>query len=91
MGRPAIVTDVPGCRQAVVNGETGWLCEVKSAESLAACMQDCLALPPESLAAAGRSSTSVWWCGRLWIALKVARRNIWGGAKQSELALGPHL
>ncbi len=24
MGRPAIVTDVPGCRQAVVNGETGW-------------------------------------------------------------------
>ncbi|MCC4309531.1 glycosyltransferase family 4 protein [Alcanivorax marinus] len=56
MGRPAIVTDVPGCRQAVVNGETGWLCEVKSAESLAACMQDCLALSPETLASAGQAA-----------------------------------
>ena len=56
MGRPAIVTDVPGCRQAVVNGETGWLCEVKNAESLAACMEDCLALPPEALAAAGQAA-----------------------------------
>ncbi|MCF7482048.1 glycosyltransferase family 4 protein [Vibrio sp. J1-1] len=34
VGRPAIVTDVPGCRQAVINNETGWYCDAKSAESL---------------------------------------------------------
>lgn len=34
IGRPAIVTDVPGCRQSIFNGKTGWLCEVKSSESL---------------------------------------------------------
>jgi glycosyltransferase involved in cell wall biosynthesis len=39
MGRPAIVTDVPGCRQSVEAGKTGWLCEVRSAESLAEQMQ----------------------------------------------------
>jgi len=56
MGRPAIVTDVPGCRQAVVDGETGWLCQVKSPDSLAACMEDCLALPRETLAAVGQAA-----------------------------------
>ncbi len=35
MGRPAIVTDVPGCRQAIEAGKTGWLCEVRSEASLA--------------------------------------------------------
>ena len=35
MGRPSIVTDVPGCRHAIEPGVTGWLCEVRSAESLA--------------------------------------------------------
>ncbi|MDO9521675.1 MAG: glycosyltransferase family 4 protein [Pseudohongiella sp.] len=35
MGRPAIVADVPGCRQSIVAGQTGWLCKVRDAESLA--------------------------------------------------------
>nr|WP_240692440.1 glycosyltransferase family 4 protein [Alloalcanivorax gelatiniphagus] len=35
MGRPAIVTDVPGCRQAVESGKTGWFCEVRNEASLA--------------------------------------------------------
>jgi len=35
VGRPAIVTDVPGCRQSIVPGETGWLCNVRDPESLA--------------------------------------------------------
>ena len=35
MGRPAIVTDVPGCRHAIEAGVTGWLCQVRNAESLA--------------------------------------------------------
>lgn len=39
MGRPAIVTDVPGCRHAIEPEVTGWLCEVRSAESLAGVMR----------------------------------------------------
>lgn len=35
VGRPAIVSDVPGCRQAIVPDRTGWLCEARSADSLA--------------------------------------------------------
>lgn len=35
VGRPAIVTDVPGCRHSIVPGETGWLCEVRNSDSLA--------------------------------------------------------
>ncbi|MGF6781260.1 glycosyltransferase family 4 protein [Paraburkholderia sp. GAS334] len=36
MGRPIVATDVPGCREVVADGVNGWLCEVKSADSLAA-------------------------------------------------------
>jgi glycosyltransferase involved in cell wall biosynthesis len=36
MGRPIVATDVPGCREVVADGVTGLLCEVKSAQSLAA-------------------------------------------------------
>jgi glycosyltransferase involved in cell wall biosynthesis len=35
MGRPAIVSDAPGCRHAVVEGLTGYLCTVRSSGSLA--------------------------------------------------------
>ncbi len=56
MGRPAIVTDVPGCRQAVVDGETGWLCQVRDSESLAACMTACLDMSYDQLAEAGRAA-----------------------------------
>ncbi|SFU32179.1 glycosyltransferase family 4 protein [Halomonas korlensis] len=56
MGRPAIVSDVPGCRQAVVAGKTGWLCEVKSADSLAQCMATCIAMPRAELQAAGKAA-----------------------------------
>ena len=38
VGRPAIVTDVPGCRQSIIAGETGWLCEVRNANHLAKVM-----------------------------------------------------
>ncbi|RJG17424.1 glycosyltransferase family 1 protein [Alcanivorax profundi] len=39
MGRPAIVTDVPGCRQAIEAGVTGWLCHVRDEQSLANAMK----------------------------------------------------
>ncbi|MEM6460781.1 MAG: glycosyltransferase family 4 protein [Pseudomonadota bacterium] len=35
MGRPLIATDVPGCRSVVDDGENGFLCKVRSGESLA--------------------------------------------------------
>jgi glycosyltransferase involved in cell wall biosynthesis len=34
MGRPIVATDVPGCREVVENGVTGFLCEVKDPDSL---------------------------------------------------------
>lgn len=56
MGRPAVVSDVPGCRQAIEPGVTGWLCEVKSADSLARRMQECIDMPAEQLQQAGTAA-----------------------------------
>lgn len=39
MGRPLIGTDVPGCRELVREGLTGFLCEVRNADSLVAAME----------------------------------------------------
>ena len=46
-GRPVITTDVPGCRETVDNGRTGFLCEVRSAESLTEAVKRFIALPWE--------------------------------------------
>jgi glycosyltransferase involved in cell wall biosynthesis len=34
-GRPILTTDVPGCRETVINGENGWLVEKGNVEQLA--------------------------------------------------------
>lgn len=34
LGRPIVTTDVPGCREAIENGKTGFLVKVKDAQSL---------------------------------------------------------
>lgn len=39
MGRPIITTDVPGCRETVVDGETGYLVPVKDSAALADAMK----------------------------------------------------
>lgn len=39
MGRPLIGTDVPGCRQVIRDGVTGFLCEARSDSSLALAME----------------------------------------------------
>ena len=44
MAKPLIATDVPGCREVVVHGENGVLCEAKSNESLAAAMRAMLSM-----------------------------------------------
>lgn len=38
MGRPAIVTDVPGCRETVVDGRNGYVVPVRDGPALAAAM-----------------------------------------------------
>lgn len=55
MGKPLIATDAPGCRDVVIDGETGWLCAVKDAASLARCMVQLLAMPIANRQAMGMS------------------------------------
>ncbi len=44
MGKPVIATDVVGCRDLVVDGETGILCEARNAEALADAIRQFLML-----------------------------------------------
>jgi glycosyltransferase involved in cell wall biosynthesis len=58
MARPLIATDVPGCRAVVDRDVSGYLCDVKSAKSLADAMERFLALSPgaqRAMGAAGRA------------------------------------
>ena len=54
MARPMIATDVPGCRDIVVDGKNGFLCDARSPESLAAAMDAMLRLDPAERLAMGR-------------------------------------
>lgn len=54
MAKPMVATDVPGCRDLVVDGDNGFLCKVRSPPSLAAAMEKMLELSPEDRAAMGR-------------------------------------
>ena len=56
MGRPLIATDVPGCREVVEDGVNGFLCQVRSASSLAEAMAQLLSLSPDQLSAMGSAS-----------------------------------
>jgi glycosyltransferase involved in cell wall biosynthesis len=56
MGKPLIATDVPGCREVVVHGENGYLCEVKNAEDLARKCEDLIRLPDEERRRMGDAS-----------------------------------
>lgn len=53
MARPLIATDVPGCRAVVDDNTTGFLCAVRSGESLAASCEAFIALSPQDRAALG--------------------------------------
>lgn len=56
MGRPAVVTDVPGCREVVRDGDNGLLCRVRDPRSLADALEHFLKQPSEvaRMGAAGR-------------------------------------
>ena len=48
MEKPIITTDVPGCKDVVDHGVNGFLCEVKSSQSLAKSMIDMLSISSKS-------------------------------------------
>ena len=55
MARPVITTDVPGCRAVVDRDVSGFLCDVRSAKSLAAAIERFLALPAEAQQTMGQA------------------------------------
>lgn len=55
-GRPVIATDIPGCREAIDIGLTGFLCEKQSKESLLNVIIKCLNTPIEDLAQMGKNA-----------------------------------
>ena len=55
-GKPIVTTDVPGCRETVVDGRNGYLCQVRSGEDLAAKMRQVYALSDADLAEMGQAS-----------------------------------
>lgn len=59
MGKPMIATDVPGCRDVVADGENGFLCEARSAASLARSMDAMLRLDQGTRQAMGRAARSM--------------------------------
>lgn len=54
MKRPAITTDIPGCRDVVEDGTNGWLCSARDPNSLALAMQKALDSPLELLLQMGK-------------------------------------
>ena len=54
MARPAITTNVPGCRAVVEHNLSGFLCDVRSAESLASAIGKFMLLSPEAQQAMGQ-------------------------------------
>ncbi len=56
MARPTIATDVPGCRDVVVDGLTGLLCRVRDIDDLAAKMETMLAMPVLARTAMGKAA-----------------------------------
>ncbi len=68
-GRALITTDIPGCREAVLDGETGLLCQRADIESLVQCMERFLSLTTEERAAMGAR-------GRKWMEQNFDRRDV---------------
>lgn len=59
MGRPLIGTDVPGCRELVREAVTGFLCEARNTDSLAAAMERLACLSHEERARLGAQARAL--------------------------------
>ncbi|MDQ2164185.1 MULTISPECIES: glycosyltransferase family 4 protein [Vibrio] len=55
MAKPLIVSDAPGCRDVVLDGQTGYLCEVKNTLSLAQRCEQFLTLSDSEKQAMGKA------------------------------------
>ena len=53
-GRPLITSDIPGCREAVEDGVSGYLCPAQNADALTAALARFAALPASDRAEMGR-------------------------------------
>jgi glycosyltransferase involved in cell wall biosynthesis len=56
MGRPAITYDMPGCRDAVADGQTGWVCRPGDVEHLSAAIESMLEATDEQLRVMGEQA-----------------------------------
>ena len=54
MAKPMVATEVPGCRDLVIDGENGLLCKARSVTSLADAMEAMMRLDPAERQAMGR-------------------------------------
>ena len=59
MGRPLIGTNVPGCREVVREGLTGFLCEARSVDSLVAAMERLAGTRSDALARLGAQARAM--------------------------------
>jgi glycosyltransferase involved in cell wall biosynthesis len=55
-GRPIVTTDSVGCRDAIVDGQTGYLCRPRDSTDLARVMRQVLSLDPSKLLAMGAAA-----------------------------------
>ena len=53
MARPVITTDLPGCREAVVDGVTGYVCAPRDVASLVEAIDKLAAVSPDAWRAMG--------------------------------------
>ncbi len=56
MARPVITSDIPGCREEVVGGESGFLVKPQDGESLYRAMKKFISLPYEEKSAMGQAA-----------------------------------
>lgn len=56
VGRPVITTNMPGCRDAVEHGRTGFMCAPQDLDALVAAMESFVVLPQEGRAAMGQAA-----------------------------------
>lgn len=56
MGRPIITSDIPGCRESVVDGKSGFLVSAKNAEKLAEALVKFIEMPNEQKIEMGEQS-----------------------------------
>lgn len=78
-GRPLITSDIPGCREAVEDGVSGFLCQAKDADSLYTAMERFVGLSYEERAGMGA-------CGRKLMAERFDKRIV--VSKTVEIILG---